>query len=101
MMLQNLWKIKTDQISPQDYFGVMVANGMIGAISDQRPLHVKEVVLNGVYDRYRRGRDDPVYGREYMNHPLRQLLSEKKTGFHRRELGFEKTMYRPVPGISQ
>ena len=51
-----LWEVNTNQIDPNRYFGVMVANGMIGLVSDAQPMHVKEVVLNGVYDRYQRGR---------------------------------------------
>lgn len=34
----------------------MAANGMIGLVSDAQPMHIKDVVLNGVYDRYQRGR---------------------------------------------
>lgn len=50
------WHIESDQINPAHYFGAMVANGMIGLVSDARPMYVKEVILNGVYDRYQRGR---------------------------------------------
>ena len=34
----------------------MAANGMIGLVSDAQPMHIKDVVLNGVFDRYQRGR---------------------------------------------
>ena len=50
------WIIEADRIDPARYFGAMVANGMIGLIGDSRPLYFKEIVLNGVYDRYQRGR---------------------------------------------
>ncbi len=50
------WQIETNQINPNHYFGAMTANGMIGLIGDAQPLHIKEVILNGVYDRYQRGR---------------------------------------------
>ena len=50
------WQIETNQINPNHYFGAMTANGMIGLIGDAEPLHIKEVILNGVYDRYQRGR---------------------------------------------
>ena len=33
-----------------------MANGMIGIVSSPYPLKVKDVVLNGVYDYYQRGR---------------------------------------------
>lgn len=52
----SLWTIKADQIDPNNYFGAMVGNGMIGLVSDAKPMHLKEVILNGVYDRYQRGR---------------------------------------------
>ncbi|MBX2877797.1 MAG: glycoside hydrolase family 65 protein [Saprospiraceae bacterium] len=50
------WQIEATQIDPKHYFGAMVANGMIGLVSDAQPMHIKEVILNGVYDRYQRGR---------------------------------------------
>ena len=50
------WRILATDIDPTHYFGLMVANGMIGMVSDAHPMHIREVILNGVYDRYRRGR---------------------------------------------
>ena len=51
-----LWEITAEHIDPNHYFGVTVANGMIGLVSDASPMQIKDVVLNGVYDRYQRGR---------------------------------------------
>ena len=50
------WLIGADNYDRQHYFGLMMANGMIGVVSDAQPLKVREVILNGVYDRYKRGR---------------------------------------------
>jgi trehalose/maltose hydrolase-like predicted phosphorylase len=50
------WIIKTDQIEPSKYFGVTVANGMLGLVSSSDPFSVGEVVLNGAFDTYGRGR---------------------------------------------
>jgi protein-glucosylgalactosylhydroxylysine glucosidase len=50
------WKITANKINPQDYYGVTVANGMIGIISSPNVLRCKDVVLNGAYDLYGRGR---------------------------------------------
>ncbi|MCE2995460.1 MAG: glycoside hydrolase family 65 protein [Cyclobacteriaceae bacterium] len=50
------WQIQADQINPNQYYGVTVANGMIGLVSSPEPMKVKDVVLNGVYDYYQRGR---------------------------------------------
>lgn len=50
------WKIKADNINPSDYYGITVANGMIGVISSPEPFKVKNVVLAGTYDLYGRGR---------------------------------------------
>ncbi len=52
----NPWIIKADHIDPANYFGVTVANGMIGIVSSPEPFKVKNVVLAGVYDQYGRGR---------------------------------------------
>ena len=50
------WKISASLINPSGYYGVTVANGMIGIVSSPKPFHVNEVVLAGAYDLYGRGR---------------------------------------------
>lgn len=50
------WMIEATQIDPNNYFGVTVGNGMIGLVSSPEPMKVRDVVLNGVYDYYQRGR---------------------------------------------
>lgn len=50
------WKITAGQINPADYYGITVANGMIGIVSSPEPFKVKDVVLAGAYDLYGRGR---------------------------------------------
>jgi trehalose/maltose hydrolase-like predicted phosphorylase len=50
------WLIEASQINPGNYYGVTIANGMIGIVSSAEPMKVKDVVLNGVYDYYQRGR---------------------------------------------
>jgi trehalose/maltose hydrolase-like predicted phosphorylase len=50
------WKITADQINPANYYGITVANGMIGIVSSPEPFKVKDVVLAGAYDLYGRGR---------------------------------------------
>ncbi|MFM8741248.1 MAG: glycoside hydrolase family 65 protein, partial [Cytophagales bacterium] len=52
----NPWLIEAKSIDPNNYFGVTVANGMVGLVSSPEPMKVREVVLNGVYDYYQRGR---------------------------------------------
>src|SRR5688572_174985 len=53
---QDAWKIKADKIDPNNYYGITVANGMIGIVSSPEPFKVKDVVLAGAYDLYGRGR---------------------------------------------
>lgn len=53
---QDPWKIKADKIDPNNYYGITVANGMIGIVSSPEPFKVKDVVLAGAYDLYGRGR---------------------------------------------
>ena len=50
------WKIKATHPDPSNYYGIAVANGMIGIVSSPEPFKVKEVVLAGAYDLYGRGR---------------------------------------------
>jgi len=53
---QDEWVIKADKIDPANYYGITVANGMIGIVSSPEPFKVKNVVLAGAYDLYGRGR---------------------------------------------
>ncbi len=53
---QDPWIIKADKIDPSNYYGITVANGMIGIVSSPEPFKVKDVVLAGAYDQYGRGR---------------------------------------------
>jgi trehalose/maltose hydrolase-like predicted phosphorylase len=49
---QDAWTLKADHIDPRDYYGVSVANGMIGIVSSPNPFQVKEVLMAGAYDTY-------------------------------------------------
>ena len=53
---QDPWIIKADKINASNYYGITVANGMIGIVSSPEPFKVKDVVLAGAYDLYGRGR---------------------------------------------
>lgn len=53
---QDSWVISTESVNPVDYYGVTLANGMIGIVSSPEPLKVKQIVLAGLYDQYGRGR---------------------------------------------
>src|SRR5882762_2947666 len=54
------WVIEANTIDPNNYYGVTVANGMIGLVSSPEPMKVKDVVLNGAFDLYGRGRVDNI-----------------------------------------
>ena len=53
---QDQWVIKANQPDPSNYYGITVANGMLGIVSSPEPFKVKDVVLAGAYDQYGRGR---------------------------------------------
>jgi trehalose/maltose hydrolase-like predicted phosphorylase len=62
------WTVRAGAIDPAHYYGVTVANGMLGMLSSPEPLRMGDVVLNGVYDTYGRGRvDNIVRGFRFMN----------------------------------
>jgi trehalose/maltose hydrolase-like predicted phosphorylase len=50
------WKITAATIDASNYYGITVANGLIGIVSAAEPFKVKDVVLAGAYDQYGRGR---------------------------------------------
>lgn len=50
------WNVVAKNIDPKNYYGVTLANGIVGIVSSPDPLRVNDVVLNGAYDYYQRGR---------------------------------------------
>ncbi|RZK24183.1 MAG: glycoside hydrolase family 65 protein [Hymenobacter sp.] len=50
------WRITAATVDPGNYYGVTVANGVIGLVSSPVPFQLKSVVLAGAYDQYGRGR---------------------------------------------
>lgn len=65
---QDDWTIVASTVDPTHYYGVTVANGMIGLVSAPQPMKIKEVVLNGAFDGYGRGRVDNIMkGFNFMN----------------------------------
>ena len=68
---QSPWIMETQSIDPENYFGITSANGMIGIVSSPEPLKVKDVVLNGVFDLYQRGRVSNILkGFNFLNMEL-------------------------------
>ena len=53
---QDPWRVNAEIRPGMPYYGVTVANGMIGIVSSPEPFQVKDVVLAGAYDLYGRGR---------------------------------------------
>lgn len=49
-----------DESQSSPYYGITVANGMIGIVSSKQPLQVESTVLNGTYDYYGRGRTSNI-----------------------------------------
>ena len=50
------WTVKAAKIDPSNYYGITVGNGVLGIVSSPEPFRIKDVVLNGAYDQYGRGR---------------------------------------------
>ena len=50
------WVVEADNIDTDNYYGVTVANGIIGLVSSPEPMKISDVVLAGTYDYYQRGR---------------------------------------------
>lgn len=93
---EDTWRISANLQPGQSYYGVTVANGMIGLVSSPEPMKVKDVVLNGVYDHYQRGRVSNIL--KSFNHVNLALEVDGKrigpgdiTGF-RQELDMRKAI---------
>ncbi len=93
----NEWQIEAQDIHPESYFGVMVANGMIGLVSGAEPSQVKEVILNGVYDRYQRGRVSNILkGFNPLNVELfvnRHLINRSEAKQYRQSLDMKRAVF--------
>ena len=62
------WHIVAEDIDASNYYGITVANGMIGLVSSPVPMEVSDVIINGVYDNYGRGRVENILtGFDYVN----------------------------------
>lgn len=62
------WQVAATDIDASNYYGVTVANGMLGIVSAPEPFRVSEVVLNGAFDRYGRGRVSNIMkGFDFLN----------------------------------
>jgi trehalose/maltose hydrolase-like predicted phosphorylase len=52
---QDPWKITVNRVDTANYYGVTVANGILGLVSSSRPLQTSCTVLAGCYDKFGRG----------------------------------------------
>jgi len=50
------WKITASNYDSKNYYGITVANGMIGIVSSPDIFKIKDLVLAGAFDQYGRGR---------------------------------------------
>ena len=88
------WNITADSINPNNYYGVTIANGMVGIVSSPEPMKVKDVVLNGVYDYYQRGRVSNIL--KTFNHVNMNLdvdgvrISQKEITHYKQVLDMKK-----------
>jgi protein-glucosylgalactosylhydroxylysine glucosidase len=63
--------------SRENYFGVAMANGQIGIVTDDTPLKTKQIILNGVYESSpENGISRVVKGIEFLN--LRLLINNEE-----------------------
>ena len=94
---QDKWLIKADKIDPANYYGITVANGMIGIVSSPEPFKVKNVVLAGAYDLYGRGRVSNFLNsfnllNMYMEIDDKRIEAKNITNF-KQELDMQKAVF--------
>ena len=71
----NEWQLFAN--SRENYFGVTMANGQIGIVTNDTPLTTKEIILNGVYEASpENGISRIVRGIEFLN--LRLKIDQKE-----------------------
>ena len=87
---QNTWQIKATEIDPNNYYGVTVANGQIGIVSSADPMKVTDVVLNGAYDYYQRGRVSNIL--KTFNHVNLNLDIDGRRVGHQSVSNYQQTL---------
>ena len=90
-LARSSWEVVASDPDADNYFGVTVANGMIGIVSSPEPLRVKDVVLNGVYDNYQRGRVSNIL--KGFNHIQMDLLVDGKPLSRDAVTNYEQTLH--------
>lgn len=90
------WQITASQINPANYYGITVANGVIGLVSSPEPMRVKDVVLNGAFDTYGRGRVSNIlkvfnFANMYLDVDGRRVGSQDMRNY-RQTLDMQKAM---------
>lgn len=95
---QDNWTIKVGEIDPNNYCGITVANGMIGIVSSPRPLQVQDVILNGAYDNYQRGRvSNNLKVFNHLNMWIElggRRLNEKNVGAMSQKLNMKEAIFK-------
>lgn len=90
------WHIEATNIDPGNYYGITCGNGMIGLVSSPNPMKVEDVVLNGVWDYYQRGRVSNILKSfNHVNMDLEidgQLLSRRDISSYRQVLDMKNAM---------
>ena len=89
------WFVKADSIDPSSYYGVTVANGMLGLVSSTEPFKAKDIVLNGAFDLYGRGRVSNIlktfnFVNCYLDIDGRRLENSKQLSHFRQSLNMKK-----------
>ena len=95
---QSDWLVEAENFDPDNYYGVTVANGVIGIVSSPDPLQVSDVVLNGVYDYYQRGRVSNILkGFNHLDLDLfveGQHVSQKTVSNYKQSLDMKRGLLR-------
>lgn len=87
---QSSWEINASNIDPNNYYGITLANGMVGMVSSPEPLKVQDVILNGVYDYYQRGRVSNIL--KVFNHANVNIFIDQHLIGRDQISGFQQTL---------
>lgn len=102
---QSTWEVTAADIDPNDYYGVTMANGIVGIVSSAEPMKVSDVVLNGAYDYYQRGRVSNIlktFNHVNMNLDIDgQRVDSKNISSYQQQLNMQEATFETsfvVPG---
>lgn len=97
MAAQSPWHITAERPTSENYYGITIANGMLGLVSSPEPLKSANVILAGAYDRFGRGNvSNYIDNVRFMDMTVSingQRITRSMLDYHRQRLDMQEACF--------